>query len=172
MPIAKTGRHSKIIGEFGEMLVCNFLSRSGFEVARVDAVGMDVLAYDRESGRRIGITVKSRTRSLGTEDSSVNVLSYRKGMSDRVKLVAACEAFAAKPWIAIYVETTDTADLYLTSLRNYDAKYRSTQKKTVDDWRMSREYRQMYDDDAEIMHVHMPIRSSHWWQRLEGERVR
>jgi hypothetical protein len=37
--IDKSSRHSKIIGEFGEPFLCNWLSRSGFEVAVVDHTG-------------------------------------------------------------------------------------------------------------------------------------
>ena len=44
MEIIKGGRHSKIIGDFGENLICNWLSRSGFEVVIVDYVGIDIVA--------------------------------------------------------------------------------------------------------------------------------
>lgn len=43
MEIVKSSRHSKIIGDFGENLICNWLSRSGFEVSIVDHTGIDIL---------------------------------------------------------------------------------------------------------------------------------
>ncbi len=46
MEIDKSTRHQKIIGEFGEHLICNWLSRSGFEVTIVDHTGIDIIAYD------------------------------------------------------------------------------------------------------------------------------
>ncbi|HPS55184.1 MAG TPA: hypothetical protein PLP05_06275, partial [Sedimentisphaerales bacterium] len=116
MEIEKSTRHQKIIGNFGESLVCNWLSRSGFEVTIVDHTGIDVLAYNSKTGERIGISVKSRTRVKGSETESVNILSYRKEKNDRDKVFDACKAFEAKPWIAVYVESTDCADLFLISL--------------------------------------------------------
>ena len=35
--IIKAGYFTKIIGNFGENMVCNWLARSGFEVALVDS---------------------------------------------------------------------------------------------------------------------------------------
>ena len=57
----KSTRHSKIIGDFGELFVCDTHSKSGFEVLRVDHTGLDVSAYNVVNVRRLGITVKSRT---------------------------------------------------------------------------------------------------------------
>lgn len=38
MEIRKGSRHQKVIGDFGENLICNWLSRSGFEVVLVDHI--------------------------------------------------------------------------------------------------------------------------------------
>lgn len=138
MKIDKSTRHSEIIGDFGEKLVCNWLSRSGFEVTLVDHTGIDIVAYKRGRGR-LGITVKSRTRTGDQEDSSVNLFSRRN--DDRAKVKNACTVFACKPWIAVYVEAKDHADLYLTSLRHYDRKYRGRGDRAIDDWKMNREHR-------------------------------
>lgn len=100
----KSSRHSKIIGDFGEYLVCDSLSKSNFEVLRVDHTGLDVIAFDKSSKRRLGITVKSRTRSEGKESDSVNVFSHQKGKDDRKKMLDACEAFNCEPWVAVYSE--------------------------------------------------------------------
>ena len=45
MDITKGTRHSKVIGEFGEAFVANWLSRSDFEVTIVDHTGLDIIAY-------------------------------------------------------------------------------------------------------------------------------
>ena len=87
--IIKSSRHQKIIGNFGENLICNWLSRSGFEVTLVDHTGIDVVAYNPSTKQRLGITVKSRTRDIGKEEESVNILSYQKAKSDREKLLDA-----------------------------------------------------------------------------------
>jgi Holliday junction resolvase-like predicted endonuclease len=61
MEINKSSRHPKIVGDLGEQLVCNWLSRSGWEVVPVDHTGIDLIAYHRKSGKRIGITVMSQS---------------------------------------------------------------------------------------------------------------
>jgi hypothetical protein len=72
--ILKSTRHQKIIGDFGEQFFCNWLSRSGLEVAKIDHTGIDVIAALPDS-KRIGISVKSRTRTAGKESDSVNLLT-------------------------------------------------------------------------------------------------
>jgi hypothetical protein len=62
MEITKGNRFAKIIGNFGESAVCNWLSRSGFDVALVDHTGIDIVAYRPVTGERLGISVKARTR--------------------------------------------------------------------------------------------------------------
>ncbi|RKY04299.1 MAG: hypothetical protein DRP56_10185 [Planctomycetota bacterium] len=151
--IIKSTRHQKIIGNYGERLICNWLSRSNFEVAIIDHTGIDIIAYNRKTKKRLGITVKSRTRTE-RENESVNVLSNRERSQDRKKVEAACKSFNCDPWIGIYVETESEADVYLTSLKHYDQKYR-IKGKVVDDWKMSKNYRAKYESDAKVMHIHI-----------------
>ena len=161
-PIEKSSRHQKIIGAFGEHLICNWLSRSGFEVTIVDHTGIDIVAYDPRTKARIGITVKSRTRSPDRESSSVTLLSYRKATDDRVRVMDACKAFDAEPWLGVYVETTQYAEVYLTSLSNYDAKYRGSASRAIDDWKMTPKHRQSYAQDADVKHIHMDFSVVSW----------
>jgi Holliday junction resolvase len=161
MDIVKSTRHQKIIGDFGENVICNWLSRSGFEVTRVDHTGIDIVAYNPSTDERLGITVKSRTRRLGTERESVNLLSHQKGRNDRGKALCACKSFACIPWIAVYVETCDEADVYLTSLDNYDRHYR-TPGKAIDDWKMGPKDRKRYASDGEVQHIHLSFQADHW----------
>ena len=162
MEIVKSTRHQKIIGDFGEALLCNWLSRSGFEVTIVDHTGIDVVAYNPQISKRLGISVKSRTRGQGTEATSVNIFSYQKGKNDRQKVLDACKAFAAEPWIAIYVESSDSADLYLLSLKHYDQKYRGKKKRAIDDWKMGKKYRERYQADPNVRHIRMDFSGSSW----------
>lgn len=165
MEIDKSTRHQKIIGNFGEALVCNWLSRSGFEVTIVDHTGIDVLAYNTKTEQRLGISVKSRTRVKGTEDESVNIFSYQKGKNDRQKALDACKAFAAEPWIAIYVESSDRADLYLLSLEHYDQEYRGKKKRAIDDWKMGPRRREKYQADPKVHNIRMNFSGSAWtWE--------
>ena len=162
MEIIKSSRHQKIIGNFGEYLICNWLSRSGFEVTLVDHTGIDIIAYNPSIKRRFGITVKSRTRSIGKEETEVNIFSYQKEKNDRQKLLDACEAFACEPWIAVYVETLESADVYLTSLKNYDEKYRGREGKAVDGWKMRKKHREQYEKDFDVKNIRIEFRAINW----------
>jgi len=159
--IVKGPRHQKIIGEFGELLICNWLSRSGFEVEVIDHTGIDIIAYHRGSDKRLGITIKSRTRTGDRENSSVNVFSYQNGKDDRQKALDACKAFNCELWIGIYVEATDYADLYLTSEANYDAKYRKP-KRAIDDWKMGPRHLKTYASDPAVQHLRFVFQEGNW----------
>jgi Holliday junction resolvase len=158
--IVKSTRHSKIIGDFGEAILCNWLSRSGFEVAVVNHTGVDIVAYNKKTKKRLGISVKSRTRISGKETESVNIFFNKK--KDRNKLEMACKAFCCEPWIAIYVETEKEADIYLTSLKNYDEKY-MIKNKAIDDWKMSKSYIEKYTADPEVKHIKITFDKRKWW---------
>ncbi|MBM4294593.1 MAG: hypothetical protein FJ126_06760 [Deltaproteobacteria bacterium] len=163
MDINKSTRHGKVIGYFGENIICNWLSRSGFEVVIVDHTGVDIIAYNPSNKQRLGITVKSRTRNIGKEEKHVNIFSYQKGKNDRQKLLSACEAFSCEPWIAIYVETSKSADIYLTSLNNYDKKYRNKIGKALDDWKMKERHKEIYRDDPEVKHIRIEFQEVSWF---------
>lgn len=162
MEIVKSSRHQKIIGDFGENLICNWLSRSGFEVILVDHTGIDIIAYNSSKNQRLGITVKSRTRDIGKEEEPVNIFSYQKGKNDRKKLLDACKAFACEPWISVYVETLEFADVYLTSLENYDKKYRGKKERAVDDWKMKKKDKERYNKDHDVKHIRIEFHTANW----------
>ena len=155
MDIEKSTRHQKIIGQFGERLVCNWLSRSRFEVTIVDHTGIDIIAYNPSTKKRIGISVKSRTRGKGSESESITIL---KGKSDRIKLLNACKYFACEPWIAVYVETSEFAELYITSLKNYDKKYNYN----TNTWRMGQKYKKLYLKDNKVKYIRIEFKSNNW----------
>lgn len=160
--ILKSSRHQKIIGDFGENLICNWLSRSGFEVTLVDHTGIDIVAYNPKTKARHGITVKSRTRTPGKEAIHVILFSHKQGKNDRKKLLDACKAFACEPWIAVYVETLEYADVYLTSLNNYDKKYGGKKGKARDDWKMTRRNKEQYEEDPLVKHISITFRANSW----------
>ncbi len=167
--ISKSSRHSAIVGHFGEHLVCNWLSRSGFDACVVDYTGMDIIAYNRGSKERLGITVKSLTREPGTETHSVNI--FRETKDDREKLKAACKAFHCEPWIAIYVERGHEANLFVMSLENYDRKYRSRERRAVDTLKMTKKHRTRYTEDTKVRHIRITFEKSNWFP-LPGNRSR
>ena len=162
MALEKNSRHQHIIGKFGEYLLCNWLSRTKFEVSIVDHTGLDVIAYNPKTKQRMGITVKSRTRNIGRETTQVNLLSYREGKNDRQKLLDACEAFGCEPWIAVYVETSQFTELFLTSLSHYDKKYRLAEGRALDTWKMSPKYKAKYKKDKDVKYIRAGFQLDSW----------
>jgi len=96
MDIQKGTCHQKIIGDFGEGVLLNWLSRSGFEVCLVDHTGLDVIAYHPVTKKRLGISVKSRIRDLGKENNSVNLLSYQRGEGRPTKTSGRVQGFCLR----------------------------------------------------------------------------
>jgi len=159
MLINKSKRHSKYVGLFGETLVCNMLSRSGFEVMLVDHVGIDVVASRADIGP-IGISVKSRMRQDKTNEiSPVNLFS-----SQDSHLAKTCADFGLTPWIAVYVETKKGADLYLTSFENYKQKYAGNEGLTMLRWDMREKNRQSYNEDEAIMYLRIEFSQKNWFE--------
>jgi hypothetical protein len=106
--------------------------------------------------------VKSRTRVQGKDAESVNVFSYQKELSDRTKLREACETFGCEPWVAVYVETLEAADLYLTSLEHYDQAYRGKESRAIDTWKMGNKEKAVYDADPKVRHVRVEFQTTNW----------
>lgn len=125
----------------------------------MDHTGIDVVAYNPKMKRRLGISVKSRARLPRNETESVYI--FRKTADDRNKIKKACRAFACEPWVAVYVESTNEADLFLTSLKNYDRKYRTG--RDIDSWLMVPKAMRKYAADSEVMHIHIDFRDENWW---------
>lgn len=156
MAIEKSSRHSKIVGQFGESLVANLLSRSGFEVIFADHVGFDLIAFRTDVGR-LGISVKSRTRGTqSSEQVSVNLFDVAD-----VKLEKSCYDFGLIPWIAVYVETESSGDLYLTSLANYKGGHSGGKKMLV--WNMKQQHQDAYAQDQGVMHFQTTFAENNWF---------
>jgi hypothetical protein len=164
MHIERSSRHGSVVGSFGEHLVRNWLSRSGFETSIVDHTGADLVAYSKALNQRLAISVKSRTRVRGTESESVKMF-IRQG--DREKLLAACEFFNGEAWLAIYVECETVGDLFLTSLKNYDQKYCSRRENVRGAyWAMTPGALLRYRNDPEVKHLRVEFTTENWWSVL------
>lgn len=122
----------------------------------------DVIAYNPSKNQRLGITVKSRTRDIGKEEEPVNIFSYQKGKNDRQKLFDAYKAFACEPWIAVYVEILEFADVYLISVENYDEKYRGKEGRAIDDWKMRKKDKERYNKDHDVKHIRIEFHTTNW----------
>jgi hypothetical protein len=157
--IQKGTRHQKVIGQFGEYLVCNWLSRSGFEASIVDHTGIDVIAFDPVNKRRLGISVKARTRGRKAEKWSVTIFQKK---NDRKKTLDACIAFACEPWVGVYVEATEFGDLYLISLQELDRIYQTQEGAPVRFFRMTAKYCDVYKSSPNVLHIRITFHACNW----------
>ena len=126
MKTIKSARHSKILGDFGELFIMYWLSKRNHEPVLVDYIGIDVISYDKSNGKRLGISVKSRTRVGDTEEGNIKVTSKQ------VQLVKeACNYFDCEPFFGCVIdkEKSQAMDIYLIPfedvlrINEYSGKY-------------------------------------------------
>ena len=152
----KSSRHAKITGDFGEALVLYWLSRSGFECARVDHTGIDLIAKRPRSDERLGISVKSRSRAPGTETSSVNIGHPQ----DLAKVVAACHAFQCVPYFAVVVDATPRISVFLFAKEHLERLYPNRTGMIA--WSMSPSRVKQYLADSSVRTLEFVIASENW----------
>jgi hypothetical protein len=156
MTITKSTRHSKISGDFAEALILYWLSRDAFQCARVDHTGIDLIARNRHSNELLGISVKCRSRAVGTENTNVNL-----PMDGFVKARKACEAFGCQPWYAIVIDTGETIRGYLVSLAHLEQIVGGDSEMRY--WRMALRHQSTYEKDPEIKSFELRVESTSWW---------
>ncbi|MBZ5588164.1 MAG: hypothetical protein LAO05_06335 [Acidobacteriia bacterium] len=154
--VEKSSRHAKITGDFGEALVLYWLSRSGFECARVDHTGIDLIAKRPRSGERLGISVKTRSRLPGKEAESVNI-GHPK---DLAKVEAACSAFQCVPYFAIVVDAARRVSVFLVSKAHLEQLYPG--RSGLVSWSMAPSWVKKYLADAQIQSLEFSTNSERW----------
>ena len=157
MESSKSSRHSKIAGDFGESLVLYWLSKYGFECAKVDHTGIDLIANNPNTGDVMGISVKSRTRSKGTETGTVNIPA-----DDFRKVDVACKAFGCVPYFAIVVDAEDLIRVFIIAMK--DLLVLSPVKANCY-WKMSEAYLKKYASHDGIMTFELRASRGRWWQQ-------
>lgn len=159
MDIKRSTRHAKIAGDFGEFIVLYWLSRHGFECARIDHTGIDLIANNPHTKKIMGISVKSRTRSPGTETEFVKI-----DAGDFGKMKAACEAFGCDPYFAIVVDAFPTIRVFITSMEHVLELYPIRESNSG--WRMSSAALAKYVNDKEVMTFELEIKQGNWWKQI------
>jgi len=156
MDILKSSRHSKITGDFAEALVLYWLSKYGFECARVDHTGIDLLARNPKTNELIGVSIKSRCRIAGTEEDVVNIPAdnFRKA-----KL--ACDAFGCLPYFAIVVDAGEVMRGFILPMNIFLELCPPTQKGSY--WKMTKPYRTRYEADPNVKTFELRSRTPRWW---------
>jgi len=156
MKLTKSSRHSKITGDFGEAIVLYLLSRHGFECARVDHTGIDLIARRPNSKEVLGISVKSRNQQTGTENSHLAL--PHEGF---VKAKAACDAFGCTPYIALVIDAGARIRVFLLSLRRVQKLFPGGRK--VSAWQMSDSFIKKYYADPKIAIFELATRGEKWF---------
>ena len=160
MDVTKSSRHSKIAGDFGEMLVLYWLSKYGFECAMVDHTGIDLIARNPHKNEVMGISIKSRTRKPGTEAEYVKIPN-----KDFAKIEAACTAFGCSPYFAIVVDAGTFIRVFITSVNHALELWPRTESGSG--WRMSEAHLARYSEDQQIMTFHFSSETKNWWTSIE-----
>lgn len=156
MEILKSSRHSKITGDFGEALVLYWLSKHGFECARVDHTGIDLIAKNPHTDELIGISVKSRSRNPGKEQTYVRIPN-----DDLRKIGDACKVFGCVPYVAIVVDAAELVRVFITSLEHLLELFPPAVTSTS--WKMTEKHLNRYCSDQQVMIFELRTTTMRWW---------
>jgi Holliday junction resolvase-like predicted endonuclease len=154
---SKSSRHSKITGDFAESLVLYWLSKYGFECAKVDHTGIDIIANNPHTSEVMGISVKSRSRNSGTEGTNVSITA-----DNFEKAQAACDAFGCTPYFAVVVDAADLITCFIVSMEDL-LKLHPVGKRTSS-WAMSKAWLERYQSDRQIIRFEFNSKTTRWWE--------
>jgi Holliday junction resolvase len=155
--INKSTRHSKITGDFAEGLILYWLSKHGFECARVDHTGLDLIARNPHTKQLMGISVKSRSRNVGTESTTVRI-----DRDNVAKLSDACKAFGCKPYFAVVVDAGTSIRCFIVTMAYLVA--RATTRKHLY-WDMGKKRLDRYKADKQVIMFEFESRTIRWWDK-------
>jgi Holliday junction resolvase-like predicted endonuclease len=144
MELNKSSRHSKITGDFAEHLILYWLSKYGFECARVDHTGIDIIAKSPHTHELMGISVKGRSRNLGKEGEH---MAIRNDHFEKVE--AACTAFGCVPYFAIVID--EETKIYAFILSMAELLQMFPRGSRVSAWKMTAQHLARYRQNPNIV---------------------
>lgn len=156
--IRKSTRHSKITGNFAEGLILYWLSKHGFECAQVDHTGIDLIARNPYTKELMGISVKGRSRTPGTESSYIGVRN-----DDLDKVDNACMAFGCVPYFAFLSDGKYRIDVYIVSKPLLLKTHPKGQ--TIVQWKMTNKHIEQYRTSKEIISFQFKYETLNWWSK-------
>jgi hypothetical protein len=77
------------------------------------------------------------------------------------KLEIACAAFGCEPFFAIIIDEAEKIDAYLLSSVTLQELF--PQRERVSSWKMTKEWREKYNQDARIMQFQLTTQTTCWW---------
>lgn len=162
--VNRSGRHSKIAGDFFESLVLYLLSKNGFECALVDHTGIDIIAKNK-NGEYMGISVKGRTRNDGQPAGRVKIDNYA---NHKGKIENACKDFGnAKPYLAVVVDADSEFTGMLIPLKHMEDKYMSDSENL--NWSMTKDSIEKYKKDNKVAVFNFSQGECTWWKEKSTE---
>lgn len=154
--INKSSRHSKITGDFSEALILYWLSKHGFECARVDHTGIDIIARNPKTKEIMGISVKSRSRSTGAEEDYITVPNDNFDKAEK-----ACNAFNCEPYFAFLIDAGNTIRGYILSMNHLLEL--CPKRKLAAGWKMRKKDIEKYVNDPQIKSFIFTTETTNWW---------
>ncbi|MFM2081780.1 MAG: hypothetical protein RL380_471 [Verrucomicrobiota bacterium] len=151
----RSSRHSKITGDFGEKLVLYWLSKHGYECAFVDHVGIDIIAWDKGKKRRLGISVKARSRLEKTKGTS---LDFNRTHIE--KLENACEDFDCEPYFALVIDEGDSVFVFILKSSQLQEQCNPNTKNIS--WKMGEKYLKKYKEIEGVKIIQLRAETRSW----------
>jgi hypothetical protein len=92
---------SRLVGDFGELVLAFYLTKLGINVIRADTVFFDLIAKDKnriifKNGNLVGISIKIRDRSVTTPSCTIQLKEYEK-------IKSFGEKWGLEPWICFII---------------------------------------------------------------------
>ena len=154
--IQKSSRHSKITGDFAEHLILYWLSKYGFECAKVDHTGIDLIARNPITDEIMGISVKSRSRNEGKEGQYLHIANENFSKIDN-----ACHAFGCVPYFAIVIDEETTIKVFILSKIKLLEYFPMAQNSVG--WKMTKAWIERYNSDKQIIKISFNYNTNNWW---------
>ena len=115
------------------------------------------IAFNPHTNERMGISVKSRTRTAGAEKEFVKLPA-----DDFDKIEAACKAFACQPYFAVVVDAGETIRVFIVSVIHTLQIYPRTAAGSG--WRMTPGHLAKYALDPDVMTFELHVKDGRWWK--------
>ena len=157
MKIAKSSRHAKLTGDFAEYLVLYWLSKYGFESARVDHTGIDLIARNPRTKELMGISVKARSRTEGTEKSNVLIEVEKLRKAEGASRTLGC-----MPYLAIVIDGGNLIRVFILSFKVLYKLYPSSRKRNVG-WNMTEKAVTRYYEHPDVKIFEFMADTKRWW---------
>lgn len=135
-----------------------WLSKHGFECARVDHTGIDLIARNPDTNELMGISVTSRSRDLRHADESITLAVDIFPKAER-----ACRAFGCVPYFAIVADVRDTIRVFLMRTKHLLRVCPLRERGAY--WKISAKHLDRHYSDPEIMIFEFATKTHRWWGR-------